>query len=101
MEIQANIFSNEDITVTYEPRLCIHAEKCAKGLSNVFRTDVLPWINLDAGETQKIIQQIKLLNWRIAWCVFFKTFLQILINSCVSLKSSGRLCRKAALALPL
>lgn len=57
--LTTNTVSNEDITVTYEPRLCIHAEKCAKGLSNVFRTDVLPWINLDAGETQKIIQQIK------------------------------------------
>jgi uncharacterized Fe-S cluster protein YjdI len=55
-----NVFSNNDITVTFEPRLCIHAEKCAKGLSNVFRTDVLPWINLDAAETQRIVKQIRL-----------------------------------------
>lgn len=54
-----NVFRNRDITVTYEPKLCIHAEKCAKGLSEVFRTDVLPWINLDAAETERIIAQIK------------------------------------------
>ena len=54
-----NVFSNEDITVTFEPKLCIHAEKCAKGLSSVFRTDVLPWINLDAAETHRITEQIK------------------------------------------
>lgn len=54
-----NVFSNDDITVTFEPKLCIHAEKCAKGLSEVFRTDVLPWINLDAAETQRITNQIR------------------------------------------
>ena len=59
MEIQANVFSNEDITVTFEPKICIHAERCAQGLSEVFRTTVIPWINLDGTETLKIINQIK------------------------------------------
>jgi len=54
-----NAYSNRDITVTFEPKLCIHAEKCAKGLSNVFRTSVIPWIDLDAENSQKIISQIK------------------------------------------
>jgi len=54
-----NVFSNRDITVTFEPRKCINAEKCAKGLSNVFKFDVIPWIDLDAAETDKIIKQIK------------------------------------------
>ncbi len=38
MDIQANMFSNEDITVTFEPKICIHAERCAQELSEVFRT---------------------------------------------------------------
>jgi len=59
METQDNIFSNEDITVTFEPCKCIHAEKCAKELSQVFRTSVIPWIHLDGTETKKIIEQIK------------------------------------------
>lgn len=58
MEDYKNEFSNNDITVTYEPYKCIHAEKCAKGLSEVFRTSVLPWINLDGSGTNRIINQI-------------------------------------------
>jgi uncharacterized Fe-S cluster protein YjdI len=58
METQDNIFSNEDITVTFEPCKCIHAEKCAKELSQVFRTSVIPWIHLDGTETKRIIKQI-------------------------------------------
>lgn len=59
METMNNVFSNDDITVTYEPRVCIHAEKCARELSDVFRTSVIPWINLDGTETNRIIQQVK------------------------------------------
>ena len=59
METMNNVFSNDDITVTYEPKVCIHAEKCARELSDVFRTSVIPWINLDGTETNRIIQQIK------------------------------------------
>ena len=58
METKSNIFSNDDITVTFQPRICIHAEKCAQELSEVFRTSVIPWINLDGIETKRIIEQI-------------------------------------------
>jgi uncharacterized Fe-S cluster protein YjdI len=58
MEPQDNIFSNDEITVTFEPSKCIHAEKCARELSEVFRTSVIPWINLDGTETKRIIEQI-------------------------------------------
>jgi uncharacterized Fe-S cluster protein YjdI len=58
METLPNVYSNNDITVTYEPCVCIHAEKCAKELSEVFRTSVIPWINLDGTETKRIIKQI-------------------------------------------
>ena len=47
MESYKNEFSNKDITVCYEPCKCIHAEKCAKELSEVFRLSIIPWINLD------------------------------------------------------
>ncbi|CAH8292195.1 putative Fe-S cluster protein YjdI [Mariniflexile fucanivorans] len=59
MESYKNEFSNNDITVSYESCKCIHAEKCAQELSEVFRTSVIPWINLDGTETQRIIKQIK------------------------------------------
>ncbi len=59
METYQNEYSNGEITVTFVPRKCINAEKCAKGLSDVFRTTVIPWINLEGSETSKIVAQIK------------------------------------------
>jgi len=58
METLANIFSNDDITVTFEPCVCVRAEICAKELSEVFRTSIIPWINLDAKKSKRIIKQI-------------------------------------------
>lgn len=59
MNTDLNVFSNDEITVTYEPRKCINAEKCAKGLSAVFRQTVIPWINLDGAPSQQIIEQVR------------------------------------------
>ena len=59
MKTSANVFSNNDITVTYEPCVCINAERCARELSNVFRNSVIPWIDLDAAKTDVIVNQIK------------------------------------------
>ncbi len=59
METKANVFSNSDITVTYNPCACIHADHCANELSSVFQSSVIPWINLEAASTKKIIKQIK------------------------------------------
>ena len=52
MDKYKNIYSNNDLTVTYEPCLCIHAERCAKELSEVFRLSIIPWIDLDATESK-------------------------------------------------
>jgi uncharacterized Fe-S cluster protein YjdI len=54
-----NEFSNGDITVTFEPSICIQSGKCAKELSDVFSFSIIPWINLDNSETEVIINQIK------------------------------------------
>ncbi|WP_179338264.1 (4Fe-4S)-binding protein [Winogradskyella ludwigii] len=59
MDTNENVFSNQDITVTYKPRSCVNAGICAKQLSNVFRSSVIPWINLEGAQTNTIIDQIK------------------------------------------
>ncbi|MEO5787664.1 MAG: (4Fe-4S)-binding protein [Gelidibacter sp.] len=59
MEINANQFSNSNITIIYEPSVCISAGRCARELSDVFRTSVIPWIDLDGAPSQKIIEQVK------------------------------------------
>jgi len=58
MKTDKNKYENNEITVTFCPQKCTHAEKCAKGLSEVFRTSVIPWINLDGSSTKNIISQI-------------------------------------------
>ena len=58
-EVNSKEFSNEDITVTYEPSICQQSELCAKELSDVFSFSIIPWINLDNTETEKIINQVK------------------------------------------
>lgn len=59
MEVNANEFSNEDITVTYDPCKCILSGTCAKELSEVFSNSIIPWVNLDNTETKRIIEQIR------------------------------------------
>jgi uncharacterized Fe-S cluster protein YjdI len=59
MEMYENQFANGEITVTYEPKKCIHADKCCKGLASVFRNSVIPWIDLEGAESNQIISQIK------------------------------------------
>ena len=59
MELYENEFTNGEITVSYEPKKCIHADKCAQGLSSVFRTTVLPWIDMEGAGTASIIAQIR------------------------------------------
>jgi len=54
-----NEFRNKDITVTYTPAVCKLSGKCAKELSDVFSDSIIPWINLDNSETNKIINQIE------------------------------------------
>ena len=55
MKAKDNVFSNADITVTYNPSTCVHAERCAHELSDVFRNSVIPWIDLDGASTHDII----------------------------------------------
>ncbi|GAB5399995.1 MAG: (4Fe-4S)-binding protein [Aureisphaera sp.] len=58
MSSEENTFSNREIKVTYEPKKCIHAGTCCAGLAEVFRTSVIPWIDLEGAPSEKIIQQI-------------------------------------------
>ncbi|PQB04534.1 (4Fe-4S)-binding protein [Aureitalea marina] len=59
MEDAKNVYSNSEIKVTYHPGKCIHSGKCYQGLSEVFRSSVIPWVKLDAAESDHIIEQIR------------------------------------------
>jgi len=52
-------YSNEEITVTWQPEICKHSTLCWKGLIEVFNPQEKPWIKMDGATTERIIEQVK------------------------------------------
>ncbi len=62
-------YSNDEITVTWQPHLCIHATVCFTQLPKVFRPSKRPWVRLSEGHTEEIINTVDAcptdaLTWR-------------------------------------
>lgn len=58
MDKNAHYYSNNEIIITYEPCVCTNSGRCAKELSDVFRTSVIPWIDLDGADSERILEQV-------------------------------------------
>ncbi|MEU4061664.1 (4Fe-4S)-binding protein [Streptomyces wedmorensis] len=52
-------YEGEGITVTFEPRRCLHAAECVHGLPQVFDLSRRPWILPDAAEPGQVEQVIR------------------------------------------
>ena len=52
-------YSNGEVTIVWQPHLCIHSGICASGLPEVFRPKERPWINVDAANTEELVNQVK------------------------------------------
>ena len=52
-------YKNKDITVLWQPTLCIHSGICFKGLPAVFDPRRRPWIEMDKAGTEAIMAQVK------------------------------------------
>ncbi|WP_027137098.1 (4Fe-4S)-binding protein [Gaetbulibacter saemankumensis] len=52
-------YSNGEITIVWEAKKCIHSGICVKGLPNVFRPSLRPWIKMDGAETETLVNQVK------------------------------------------
>ena len=52
-------YSNDEVTVVWEARKCVHSGICANGLPVVFRPKVRPWVRISAAATDAIISQVK------------------------------------------
>ena len=59
MPVTKFFYKNKDITVLWQPTVCIHSAICVKGLPEVFHTGKLPWITPEHSNTDKIIEQVK------------------------------------------
>ena len=52
-------YSNGEVTIIWQPELCIHSGRCVRGLAEVFKPKEKPWITPDGSTTEKIIAQVK------------------------------------------
>lgn len=55
-------YTNGEITVYWQPGICIHSTVCwkqATGLPEVFNPAVKPWITMEGAATERIIEQVK------------------------------------------
>ena len=52
-------YKNNEVTVVWKPKMCIHSTLCWKGLIEVFNPKERPWIKIDGATTEKIIEQVR------------------------------------------
>lgn len=52
-------YTNDEMTVVWQPHLCIHSEICFNGLSKVFDPNRKPWVDVTASDTNTIVNQVK------------------------------------------
>ena len=52
------VYRNDRIAVAWEPKLCIHAGSCFRGLPEVFQPQTRPWIQLEAAPADQIAEVV-------------------------------------------
>lgn len=52
-------YTNGEVTIVWQPGICIHSEKCWRGLANVFQPKSKPWINAEGASSEEIEAQVK------------------------------------------
>jgi uncharacterized Fe-S cluster protein YjdI len=58
MEEKKIHYSNNEISVVWQPHLCQHAGICVKMLPNVYKPNEKPWITVGNATTDELIDQV-------------------------------------------
>lgn len=51
-------YTNGEVTVIWQPDMCIHSTICFRGLPDVFNPRERPWVKPEGSTTQQIMDQI-------------------------------------------
>ena len=51
-------YSNKDITIVWQPKICQHAAICVQSLPKVYKPKEKPWITIENGSTDELKKQI-------------------------------------------
>lgn len=52
-------YSNGEITIVWEPKLCQHSGICVRTLPQVYKPKEKPWIQIEHATTDELIDQVK------------------------------------------
>ena len=52
-------YSNGEITVVWQPAVCVHSKLCWSELLQVFDPRKSPWIDINGADTEQIIEQVQ------------------------------------------
>ena len=52
-------YTNEEVTIVWKNKLCIHSGNCFRGLPGVFDHRRKPWITPETATTEAIIKQVQ------------------------------------------
>jgi uncharacterized Fe-S cluster protein YjdI len=58
MPLSTHKYNNGELTILWQPHICIHSGICAKGLIEVFDPRRKPWIDMSLSDTATIKAQI-------------------------------------------
>lgn len=59
MSVETLKYTNNEVTVVWKPKVCIHSTICWKGLIEVFNPKEKPWIKMNGSATEQIIEQVR------------------------------------------
>ena len=57
-EIKIN-YKNEDITIVWQPDLCVHAGVCVATLPEVYDPQAKPWLKIENAPTEALMNQVE------------------------------------------